>query len=135
MSETLALRVNGMTCVSCAQHVEEVLTKVPGVRNVQVAYPEGTARVMGASALDARALIEAVKAAGYGAALERHAERSEAGTTGVRDRALGWMGKSAKKASEENLLRVARETTLLLRGLIMREPLTASVKTLLRRTS
>ena len=32
MSETLALRVNGMTCDSCARDVEEALVKVPGVR-------------------------------------------------------------------------------------------------------
>lgn len=67
MSEMLALRVNGMTCVSCARHVE---------------------------------------AAGYGAALEKKAERSEAGATGVLDRTLGWLGKSAKKPSGENPLRV-----------------------------
>ena len=96
MSETLALRVKGMTCDSCARHVEEALAKVPGVQGVKVSYPEGTARVTAPSSLDPRALIAAVKASGYAAALERSGGSPGAGG-GVIDRTLGWLRKTGKK--------------------------------------
>ena len=41
----MQLRVTGMTCAGCAQHVERALRAVPGVENVSVAYPESIARV------------------------------------------------------------------------------------------
>src|SRR5579885_2214336 len=44
MSET-TLAVTGMTCTGCAQHVEQALRKVPGVRAVRVRYPEGTVQI------------------------------------------------------------------------------------------
>ena len=108
MADTLALTVNGMTCASCARHVEDALTNVPGVQRARVAYPEGTAQVTGASTLDARALIEAVQTAGYGAALASKATAPFA--SAVRDvptRALGEAGKDPKSPSGESPLRVA----------------------------
>ncbi|MGQ0654268.1 MAG: mercury(II) reductase [Betaproteobacteria bacterium] len=107
MSETLALRVKGMTCDSCARHVEEALAKVPGVRGVKVSYPEGTARITAPSSLDPRALIAAVHASGYAAALEKSGESPGAGA-GVIDRTLGWLRKSGKKeAASGSSIRVA----------------------------
>ena len=107
MSETLALRVEGMTCDSCARHVEQALAKVPGVRGVKVFYPEGTARVTAPSSLDPRALIAAVRASGYSAAVEKSAKASGAGT-GVINRTLGSLRKGGgKKATGGGSIRVA----------------------------
>lgn len=44
MSEIL-LAVTGMTCAGCAQHVEQALSGVAGVRSVHVEYPTGVARI------------------------------------------------------------------------------------------
>lgn len=44
MSETL-LAVTGMTCAGCAQHVEQALRGVAGLRTVRVEYPESIARI------------------------------------------------------------------------------------------
>lgn len=44
MSETLAPRDDGMTCDSCARHVEGELAKMPGLRRIKVSCPKGTAR-------------------------------------------------------------------------------------------
>ncbi len=44
MSETM-LAVTGMTCASCAQHVERALKGVAGVRSVRVEYPRNVARI------------------------------------------------------------------------------------------
>ncbi len=107
MSQTLALRVDGMTCSSCARHVEEALAKVPGVNDARVSYPEGNAQITGAAALDAQVLIQAVQAAGYGATLDEKAEGTETGATGLLDRAYGWLAKGAKKAPSENPPRIA----------------------------
>ncbi|TAK83535.1 MAG: mercury(II) reductase [Betaproteobacteria bacterium] len=107
MSETLALQVKGMTCDSCARHVEEALAKVPGVKRAQVSYPEGTARVSAPPGIDPRVLIAAVKASGYAAAAERGAGSSGAGT-GLLERTRDWLRKPANKhASGASSLRVA----------------------------
>lgn len=93
----LELRVTGMTCEHCATSVEGALAKVPGVEDVKVSYPEGTARISAPSRLDPDTLIAAVKASGYVAALEKSAKSSGAGVGGVPDRTLGRLPKGAKK--------------------------------------
>ena len=96
MSETLALRVNGMTCDSCARHVEGVLAKVPGVQHVDVSYREGTARITAPSSLEYGPLIAAVQASGYTAALEKLAESYGPGPSVV-DRTLDGLGGARTK--------------------------------------
>ncbi len=44
MSETM-LAVTGMTCMDCANHVEQALRRVTGGRKVRVEYPKGVARI------------------------------------------------------------------------------------------
>lgn len=44
MSET-TFAVTGMTCASCARHIEEALRGVAGVRDVRVEYPKSVARI------------------------------------------------------------------------------------------
>src|SRR5579859_7377299 len=44
MSETM-LAVTGMTCLDCAQRVEQALRRVSGVRKVHVEYPKRVARI------------------------------------------------------------------------------------------
>lgn len=63
-----------MTCAGCASHVEKALLGVPGVREAEVSYAKGTARVNGGDALDRAALAAAVRAAGYEAAVEKSAD-------------------------------------------------------------
>lgn len=67
------LEITGMTCDSCASHVERALLGVPGVRKAEVSYSQGTARVSAGKALDAAALAAAVWTAGYGAVLRTSA--------------------------------------------------------------
>jgi len=50
MSET-TLAVTGMTCTDCAPHVQKALLRLPGVRKVEVDYPEGVARIDSDAAL------------------------------------------------------------------------------------
>lgn len=65
---TVALRVNGMSCVHCACRIEQALRELPGVNAVAVDLDRGHVNVQvsedGASAEE---LAAAVKAAGYDA--------------------------------------------------------------------
>ena len=64
---TTELAITGMTCDSCAAHVRKVLEGVPGVREVQVSYPNGTAWVVLERGVPIHQLTEAVDDSGYGA--------------------------------------------------------------------
>jgi Cu+-exporting ATPase len=73
------IQVQGMTCSACARAVSAALESVSGVRTADVNLSAGLARVTWADAQshDAGKLIEAVKRAGYGAALPAPSERAE----------------------------------------------------------
>ncbi len=63
------LVVTGMTCASCAGRVERALLAVPGVKAASVNLATERARVAGGPEVRGEALVAAVEAAGYGAAL------------------------------------------------------------------
>lgn len=65
--EQITIKVEGMMCGHCVAHVEKALRAVPGVTAVTVSLEEKTAKVQGTA--DAGALIDAVKEAGYEAAV------------------------------------------------------------------
>ncbi len=65
MSEAIALRIEGMTCASCADQVKLALEKVPGVQAASVSHPKGWAEVQADAALNPAPLIAAVTALGY----------------------------------------------------------------------
>ncbi|MBS0561393.1 MAG: heavy metal translocating P-type ATPase [Proteobacteria bacterium] len=65
-AETVDLTIEGMTCASCVSRVERALRAQPGVSDAAVNLATERARVTG-SALDAMALSEAVRRAGYDA--------------------------------------------------------------------
>src|SRR3972149_4109900 len=60
------LSITGMSCAGCVATVENALKNVPGVIESTVNFAEHTATVRGS--VDAKILIAAVTASGYGAA-------------------------------------------------------------------
>ena len=66
MSEQI-LHVTGMTCDHCAASVTQALLSVAGVSRAEVSYAAGTAQVETASDVPTSALLDAVRAKGYGA--------------------------------------------------------------------
>lgn len=62
----IELSLEGMTCASCAARIEKKLNKVDGV-TATVNYATETAHVMAVDSVTVQALVDAVKAAGYGA--------------------------------------------------------------------
>ena len=57
--------VTGMSCAACQQHVEKAVSKVPGVKNVNVSLLTNSMNVDGDASPDA--IMKAVERAGYGA--------------------------------------------------------------------
>ena len=100
--------ITGMTCDSCASHVEKALLEVPDVRTAEVSYREGAARVSAETVLDPVALaaaVQTVEAAGYGAALRTGAppEAREA----LSDRPPGVLGTGSEKKAGNTKLKIA----------------------------
>lgn len=68
MSDTIELALGGMTCASCANHIEKKLNRLDGV-SAEVNYATEVARVRAPQGYDPTQLIAAVEAAGYRATL------------------------------------------------------------------
>jgi len=99
------LEITGMTCKSCANHVEKALLGVPGVRKAEVSYSQGTARVSAGKALDAAALAAAVWTAGYGAVLRTSAPLEV--REGLLNLARSLPGTDSQKKAGDTKLKIA----------------------------
>lgn len=64
---SIELNVREMSCSSCVKHVTEALTAVAGVNAIDVDLDGGRVKVSGQA--DSQALISALDAAGYPAAI------------------------------------------------------------------
>lgn len=65
------LKVQGMTCRSCIQHVKQALTEVEGVAEIQIEFTERKVRVRHQlEAAPVEALVRALTEAGYVATAE-----------------------------------------------------------------
>jgi P-type Cu+ transporter len=72
VTESIVLPVLGMTCASCQHHVEAALNSTPGVESARVDLMGNRATVVFDPAVAApENLIQAIRAAGYDAALPR----------------------------------------------------------------
>ena len=62
----VVVKVSGMTCASCALHIHDALTKVPGVKTVDVSYEKGQAVIAyDPAATNPDAIRAAINATGY----------------------------------------------------------------------
>ena len=64
-SKKQVLTVEGMMCAHCAAHVEEALTKLPGVKGAKVDLAKKTATVKVENELDKAVYEKAIADAGY----------------------------------------------------------------------
>ncbi len=62
---TINLKVQGMTCGGCVQHVTKALQAVPGVVKVDVDLASASARVEGTPSLESESLISALSRDSY----------------------------------------------------------------------
>src|SRR5260221_6376653 len=76
MAQQTVLRIGGMTCVSCAQHVAHALESVVGVEKAIVpGWQSARATVIADDQVSPTALINAVEEAGYTAAVQKQGTR------------------------------------------------------------
>ena len=75
--------VTGMNCAACSARVEKAVSKVPGVTSCSVSLLTKSMGVEGTA--ESSAVIEAVKAAGYGASLKNAKEENKETETGLED--------------------------------------------------
>ncbi len=75
--------VTGMNCAACGARVEKAVTKVKGVTSCSVSLLTNSMGVEGTA--ESSAVIEAVKAAGYGASLKNAKEENKEAETGLED--------------------------------------------------
>jgi mercuric reductase len=61
----IEMQVDGMTCASCAAHVQDALEKVPGVRQASVSYADSKAEVVADEDASRERMLAAVAALGY----------------------------------------------------------------------
>ncbi len=64
-TKTTTLAVEGMTCPSCAAHVNRALRDLDGIASVDVRLREGTVIVRHETSAPVDALVDALREAGY----------------------------------------------------------------------
>jgi heavy metal translocating P-type ATPase len=82
-SEEVDLAIEGATCASCVRRIETALARVPGVEAASVNLAAESARVQVLRGTDTAALVAAVGAAGYAAALRGEAPERETAEAGL----------------------------------------------------
>ena len=75
--------VTGMNCAACSARVEKAVSKVKGVTSCSVSLLTNSMGVEGTA--ESSAVIEAVKAAGYGASLKNAKKENKEAETGLED--------------------------------------------------
>ncbi|MBT2305142.1 mercury(II) reductase [Variovorax paradoxus] len=99
----MTLKIDGMTCASCAGHVRQALENVPGVRSAAVSYPEALADVTVDEGVSPDTLAAAVTTAGYRARVADVPTQS----AGLLDKVPGRSRAGEKRSGDDGALRVA----------------------------
>ena len=64
--QTLNWKIDGMHCGGCAQTLHALLARLPGVRRVEVSYPDGHARLLlDPQEASPERVVELIERAGY----------------------------------------------------------------------
>lgn len=109
------LNVTGMTCDHCASSIEKALRGMSGVQNVKVSYAEGKAWVETEATVSGETIVAAIKANGYGAAIQGNETAVMAVSSNLRVAIIGSGGAAfaaAIKAAEGGA-----QVTLIERGM------------------
>lgn len=100
----MTLKIDGMTCAACAEHVRHALEKAPGVRSAAVSWSKAQADLTVVDeGVSHETLAAAVTAAGYHAGVADLRNQS----IGLLDRAPGWLGAGGTRSGDAGALRVA----------------------------
>ncbi|KAL0953731.1 hypothetical protein HGRIS_004922 [Hohenbuehelia grisea] len=77
-SDTVTLRIYGMTCSSCTSTVEKELSAVPGISSVSVSLPLSSAQVtFDQTLINVREIVERIEELGFDAMLSDHEDATQ----------------------------------------------------------
>ncbi|MBR5965227.1 MAG: heavy metal translocating P-type ATPase [Treponema sp.] len=107
--------VTGMSCAACAARVEKAVNKVDGVTSCAVSLLTNSMGVQGNA--DPQKIIQAVKAAGYGAALVKTANGGKTESCAANGCQTGNERGAAKSATQDQDPLADRESPVLVRRL------------------
>lgn len=65
MSNTVILKVEGMSCNNCVKHVTEALEALPGISEIEITLAEGKVAFRSTGAASEEQVAEALEDAGY----------------------------------------------------------------------
>ncbi len=65
MSNTVILKVEGMSCNNCVKHVTEALEALPGISEIEITLAEGKVAFRSTGAASEEQIAEALEDAGY----------------------------------------------------------------------
>ncbi|CAE6909756.1 Mercuric reductase [Paraburkholderia domus] len=99
----MKLKIDGMTCASCAEHIRQALESVPGVRSAAVSWSKALANVPVDGGVSHDTLAAAVTTVGYRARVADVAIRA----AGPIDKALGRSEATGKRSGDAGAMRVA----------------------------
>lgn len=99
----MTLKIDGMTCASCAEHVRQALEKVPGVRSAAVSYSKALADLTVDEGVSHDTLTAAVTTAGYHARVADVPPHS----AGLPGKTPGSAETGGKRSGGDSALRVA----------------------------
>ena len=101
----VTLKITGMTCDSCATHVEQALEKVPGVQSAKVSYAKGMAQLDLDPGAAPDALTAAVAGLGYKATIADPQPTNN--RTGLSDHVHDWKNAANPHSDGERSLHIA----------------------------
>ncbi|WP_018991659.1 mercury(II) reductase [Aromatoleum toluclasticum] len=104
MAEAITLHIDGMTCTSCVEHVQQALKNVPGVRSAVVSYSKRQAEIEADAGVSLDRLVAAAAALGY---IARAADMPGKPGGGLLGKALDWLGGETRRGGGEHALHVA----------------------------
>ncbi len=120
----IGIKVDGMTCSSCATHVKDALEKIPGVKSASVSYPESRAQVMADAYVNRGQMLAAIAALGYrgafnGGTNQRDEGRMATSRTGGSDLHIAVIGTGgAAMAAALKAAECGAQVTIIERGTI-----------------
>lgn len=112
----IEMKVDGMTCESCASHIKQALENVSGVKSAVVSYPKGTVQLDTEPNTSPEALIAAVTALGYQAVFHKSTETLDKTDNHLHVAVIGSGG--AAMAAALKAVEQGAQVTLIERGII-----------------
>ncbi len=106
------LKITGMTCDSCARHVQKALQQVPGVQQAEASFAEGQARYEAAASVTTTMLVAAVRKAGYEVVQDEVSPVTQNGSGEARHIAVIGSGGAAMAAALRAAERGAKVTVI-----------------------